>query len=77
MLCPRCGSIKSIVSNSRARDKYGVTYEYVRRRKKCLNCGAMFTTYETTKEPKSIAVRKAVTTLNKIKTLIVEPDLEM
>jgi len=51
MKCPYCGGLESKVIDSRSLD------EGVRRRRKCLACGARFTTYERL-QPHSIFVIK-------------------
>jgi len=51
MKCPYCGELESKVIDSRSLD------EGVRRRRKCLACGARFTTYERI-QPHSIFVIK-------------------
>jgi len=77
MLCPRCVSTESIVSDSRTRNKDGVSYEYTRRRRKCLNCGFKFTTYEVVKEPESLSLQRATIILRRIEMLIEDANLEM
>ena len=42
MKCDRCGAVdNSIVTDTRKSSEYGI-----RRRRKCLSCGFLFTTYE-------------------------------
>lgn len=48
MICPDCQSkCNSIVTDSR----YADTLNHIRRRRKCLDCGASFTTYEKMAKP--------------------------
>ena len=77
MLCPKCESAESVVNDSRYKDRYGVPYEYIRRRRRCLNCEFKFTTYEETKKPEDFVTQKAVRILRRIETLIGEIDLEV
>lgn len=46
MYCPYCGEEYSVVKETRIID----TKKTRRRRRECLHCGKLFTTYEYTKE---------------------------
>ena len=52
MKCPYCGELESRVLDSRSVD------EGVRRRRKCLACGARFTTYERVQSHNILVVKK-------------------
>ncbi len=56
MKCKKCDSERTIVKDSRTRNTYtGKEYNYVRRRRQCLICLTVFTTYESfVKEEKAI-----------------------
>jgi transcriptional repressor NrdR len=45
MKCPKCGSEKSKVINSRKHEEYA-REESIYRRRECLKCGFRFSTYE-------------------------------
>ena len=63
--CRKCGSRNSAVIDSRARSrtKSRTYFDYIRRRRKCLECSHRITTYETSEKPSKysdphFAVRK-------------------
>lgn len=67
--CPVCEAYGSGVTDSRSASRKGVLYGYVRRRRKCSNCGHRQTTYETTEKPKNILDEDTVKKLHHIKQL--------
>lgn len=67
MLCPECGSYKTQVTDSRSRNREGLDYGHVRRRRNCFDCKYKFTTYETLVRPGTYDGSKARKTLDKIK----------
>jgi len=78
MLCPKCDSVESTVIDSRDRNyRSKIPYQQTRRRRKCLNCGFRFTTYEVLRKPEDITEKKSTTALRAIKKLVGEINLEV
>ncbi len=71
--CQKCGSRKSRVIDSRARSRASKTYfDYIRRRRKCLDCGHRVTTYETTERIKNNTYTENERILELVKKLLRE-----
>ncbi len=58
--CLRCNHRKSNVVDTRPKSKKGVLYNYIKRRRKCLNCGHIQTTYESTDKPRGHLLRLVI-----------------
>ena len=69
-LCKECGTYKSRVTDSRSVSTRGVPYGYIKRRRKCLNCGTNQMTYETTNKPAGQNSLEAQEILDKIKNYL-------
>ncbi len=72
-LCPNCGSDESSTIDSRPRTYRGEKSFYVRRRRKCADCGHKITTFESTQRPGDVSAdegAESTKTLARIRALL-------
>ena len=71
MFCQMCGSKTTVVDSRTKSYKTGKQFNYVKRRRRCLNCGHRQNTYETFEKPHSIVeVLNALTFVKEVRKLL-------